>query len=46
MKSLTLDDIYCNDNNNINISADNQGDNKISKYNILYNPKRKIKRNK
>jgi len=45
MKSLTLDDIYCNDNNNINISADNQGDNKISKYNILYNPKRKIKRN-
>lgn len=42
MKSLTLDDIYDADNN---ISSENQGYNKICKYNITYNPKRKIKRN-
>lgn len=46
MKSITLDDIFHDyDYNNIAISAEKQGDNKISKLFYLYNPIRKIRRN-
>jgi len=47
MKSLTLDDIFHDYDiyNKIQISSEKQGDNKISKNLILYNPRRKIKKN-
>ena len=47
MKSLTLDDVYhdYDSNYNYNVSCEYQGDNKITKTMVLYNPKRKIRRN-
>ncbi len=47
MKSLTLDDVYhdYDTNHKYNISCEYQGDNKITKTMISYNPKRKIRRN-
>lgn len=46
MKSFTLDDVYhdYDRKNKIKISSDMQGDNKISKTMMLYNPRRKIKK--